>query len=500
MRRWFIALAVAAGGCSGTGSGGDGGADGVQGDVLRDGPDAGDARSEQPGGDGTGGDGKSGDASDAKPADPGAPDPAIAGAVGKVSADEMFKTLEDLVGFKTRDACSSPDETGSEGVGAARAYIKKRFEAAGGGRLVVSYNVVPGATSVCGGSAAEMKNVVAILPGRTGRRVMLVGHFDSQAGDVGDAPGANDSGSQTAALIEAARVMSPLSLDATVVFIALDGEEKGQLGSRHDAQALRKAGVDVTAVLVLDVVGGDKDTNTGDDLGRVRAFTPGTPRERGGDSDGTPDDTSPSRGLLRFLDSAVRRYLTAFSVQPSLREDLAGGGSTDNGPYLDESYASLWLCEPNPNLDRLHRSGADGDQVAWLTPSYLAQVTRSSVAFAASAAAAPAPPTGFSAKRVMGGVEVSFSAPSPAPVAYRVAARPVDEDYYRKPVTVPSPAAGKTGAATVTAASLGVAGTDFFVSIAAADAAGHESPHAYPEYRCGFSMCEVQPGSLDVEK
>jgi len=37
----------------------------------------------------------------------------------------------------------------------------------------------------------------------------------------------------------------------------------------------------------------------------------------------------------------------------------------------------------------------------------------------------------------------------------------------------------------------------FFVSVAAVDAAGHESLFAYPEYRCA-TTCQVQPGSLDV--
>lgn len=51
----------------------------------------------------------------------------------------------------------------------------------------------------------------------------------------------------------------------------------------------------------------------------------------------------------------------------------------------------------------------------------------------------------------------------------------------------------------LTAAELGLtAGTAFFISVAAADAAGYESLFGYPEYRCDTAMCSIQAGSLEV--
>jgi hypothetical protein len=42
------------------------------------------------------------------------------------------------------------------------------------------------------------------------------------------------------------------------------------------------------------------------------------------------------------------------------------------------------------------------------------------------------------------------------------------------------------------------AGTSYYVSVAAVDAAGHESVYAYPEYRCSSTSCRVPSGSLNV--
>jgi hypothetical protein len=75
-----------------------------------------------------------------------------------------------------------------------------------------------------------------------------------------------------------------------------------------------------------------------------------------------------------------------------------------------------------------------------------------------------------------------------------IAARAVTNNFYANRVSVSASATS----ASVTPASLGIGGgASFFVSVAAVDAAGHESLFAYPEFRCS-SVCQIQPGSLDV--
>ena len=63
-------------------------------------------------------------------------------------------------------------------------------------------------------------------------RVYVVGgHYDSRVTDVlnatDDAPGANDDGSGTSAVLELARVFAPHPTESTIVFVAFAGEEQG---------------------------------------------------------------------------------------------------------------------------------------------------------------------------------------------------------------------------------------------------------------------------------
>jgi hypothetical protein len=124
------------------------------------------------------------------------------------------------------------------------------------------------------------------------------------------------------------------------------------------------------------------------------------------------------------------------------------------------------------------------------------RVARVVSASAASLARAPASPRSISVTgSSTGNIQVNWSAPATGGVDhYVLAARPVTANFYVNRVSIPSNA----GAAVVSPAVLGITGGQpFFVSVASVDAAGHESLFAYPEYRCG-TVCEIQPGSLDV--
>jgi Zn-dependent M28 family amino/carboxypeptidase len=90
----------------------------------------------------------------------------------------------------------------------------------------------------------EVVSIVAVQRG-TGdpnRVIIISGHIDSRVTDVmnftADAPGANDDASGVAAVLEAARVLSKHSFDATLVFAALSGEEQGT-ARRQDPGRLR---------------------------------------------------------------------------------------------------------------------------------------------------------------------------------------------------------------------------------------------------------------------
>ena len=124
----------------------------------------------------------------------------------------------------------------------------------------------------------ELRNVVAVLPGASPRRVYVTGAlrhggpphrrhrrpdgFDWTRAD-NDAPGANDDGSGTALVMELARVFaqSGVEFDATLVFVAFAGEEEGLVGSTLHAGARAAEHWRIDAVLNNDIVG---DSHGGD--------------------------------------------------------------------------------------------------------------------------------------------------------------------------------------------------------------------------------------------
>ena len=90
-------------------------------------------------------------------------------------------------------------------------------------------------------------NVMATLQGTdpNDKRLFIIsGHLDNMRTSVmdriGNAPGANDDGSGVSAVIECARVMSTRNFPATIIFVAVSGEEQGLLGASYLSEKAKK--------------------------------------------------------------------------------------------------------------------------------------------------------------------------------------------------------------------------------------------------------------------
>ena len=167
-------------------------------------------------------------------------------AVDAVSEQRIRANIETLVGFGVRDATVRPDDLGSP-IGAAGQWIAREF-ASYSPRLEVRIRHRAEA------SGRAVHNVVAELPGmRTPeQQVLVTAHYDSRVG-----VGAADNASGTAAMMEVARVLSAHSFDKALVFIAFSSEEYGITGSRLEAEAAKRSGAKIEAVLNADIVGND---------------------------------------------------------------------------------------------------------------------------------------------------------------------------------------------------------------------------------------------------
>jgi len=95
-------------------------------------------------------------------------------------------------------------------------------------------------------------NVLAELPGRGDRVVMVGAHLDS----VPAGAGMNDNASGSATILELARQLAATRPAATVRFAWWGSEELGLLGSRHYLEQLGRADRDrISLYLNLDMVG-----------------------------------------------------------------------------------------------------------------------------------------------------------------------------------------------------------------------------------------------------
>lgn len=349
-------------------------------------------------------------------------DPRIQALVSAISEERLKATVERLAGFVTRHTLSSPDQPG-RGIGAARQWIQAEMQSYSP-RLRVEldrYRVPPGGRVT---REVELANVMAVLPGRSARRVYVSGHYDtvvlrpapedSAAARTNDnpAPGANDDGSGTALTMELARVFaqSNLEFDATLVFMAFAGEEQGLVGARAHAQQARADGVGIDAVFNNDIVGNSHGGDGVADGASVRVFSEG------------PED-SPSRALARFIRRHAARYVPGHRVRLMAREDRFGRGG-DHTPFNQNGYPAVRISESRENYDRQHtvRDTPDGVDAA-----YLARNARVNAAAVAVLALAPPAPNviGAGGAPMLGRGQSRYDAalswdPSPGAAGYRV--------------------------------------------------------------------------------
>ncbi len=338
--------------------------------------------------------------------------PGVEPIVAEISPARIEATIRKLASFGTRHTLSDPDNP-DRGIGAARRWIKAELESyarESGGRLIVEEDsfVQPVAPRVP--RPTTLVNLVAILPGMQpaskDRWLVVSGHYDSIPSPIsdakGDAPGANDDASGTAVSMELARVMSKHHFDATLVFLAVPGEEQGLLGATHWAEKAKQEGRKIEAMITNDIVGNTQGGNGIKDNRRVRVFSEGVPsaeteaqarsrRSVGGENDG------PSRQLARYIKEAGELYLNDFEVTLVFRRDRYGRGG-DHIPFNERGFAAVRFTEPNENFDRQHKKvetvdGVEfGDVVDRVDFAYVAQVARVNAAALASLALAPAPP------------------------------------------------------------------------------------------------------------
>ncbi|HEY3294117.1 MAG TPA: M20/M25/M40 family metallo-hydrolase [bacterium] len=113
-------------------------------------------------------------------------------------------------------------------------------------------------TAHASGWSRTANNVIAVLPGTASPDsiVIIGGHFDATSESPSSAaPGADDNGTGTAGMLEAARLLANQSFTHTVMFVAFNAEEQGLQGSAALASLMASQGRRVIGLVNMDMIG-----------------------------------------------------------------------------------------------------------------------------------------------------------------------------------------------------------------------------------------------------
>ena len=416
----------------------------------------------------------------------------IARMVKQVSAKKIESSIRKLASFGTRNTLSEQDDP-QRGIGAARDWIHAEFQrisADCGGCLDVQKqtflqpvaNRIPAPTNIT--------NVYAVLKGTTDpdRVYVVSGHYDSMCtlptDAKCDAPGANDDASGTAVSIELARVISKHRYDATIVFMAVAGEEQGLLGSTYFAEQAKLGNMNIEGMFTNDIVGGATTGKNSPNRNKVRVFSEGVPtnetedqarvrRSVGGEND------SASRQLARYIKEQTDRYLKRFGVWMIYRRDryLRGG---DHIPFLERGFTAVRFTESSEDFKHQHQNVRTEDRVFFGdTPEfvdfeYTANVARVNLIALASLSLAPAKPKGVRiiTTRLTNDTELKWDANGDADLSgYEIVWRDTTSAEWTGSHPV-----GKVTTYLVK----GRSKDNYFFGVRAVDKAGNKSPVVYP--------------------
>jgi len=408
-----------------------------------------------------------------------------------ISSTRIAQDVKTLVDFGTRHTLSDTISS-THGIGAARRFIKKEFEAislACGGCLEVSYQktLVKKGTNERIFEDVWVVNVVAIQRGTThpNTYIMMSGDIDSRISDPNNAtdasPGANDNASGMAGTLEAARLLSQYSFGNSIVYLGLSGEEQGLFGGGGFAQEAMEKQWDIIGVFNNDMIGNTTGIDGVKDNRAFRIFSEPTPvteteaqrrarRFYGGEVDGV------SRQLARYVYQKTKTYMPEMNPMLIYRLDRFGRGG-HHRPFNDKGFAGIRIMEAHENYNQQHQDLRTengvlyGDRIQHVDFDYAAKLTAvNTINLAALAWAPPAPKEVAIGGIVAPSAVLKWSAVAGA-VAYKI---------YWRDTTSPTWEFSRVVTDATECTLEGIVVDNYFFGVAALGPEGHQSVVAFP--------------------
>ena len=167
--------------------------------------------------------------------------PLVAAVISRVSENHSEEVLQRLQDFETRysftDSCRAAEE-----------YVHGVFEGYGLETEFFTYSY----------SRDQWRDIIGTQRGTAypDRVYIICGHLDSITYEdpYHWAPGADDNGSGSTAVLYAAELLSNYDFDCTVKYICFTGEEQGLYGSYYWVRDAYYSGMDIRGVINLDMI------------------------------------------------------------------------------------------------------------------------------------------------------------------------------------------------------------------------------------------------------
>ena len=236
----------------------------------------------------------------------------------------------------------------TEAISMATRYAYEQF--AGYGLTVTYHNY--------SWSGYPLRNVVAEKPGLVDpdEVYLITAHVDDlPPGPL--APGADDNGSGSVAVLMAARLLAPHDLAHTVRFVLFTGEEQGLRGSAAYATACAARGENIEGVVNLDMIGYNSDQVPVIDL-YARTNVDG------------------SLELTRLFSEVVGIY--GLNLVPDRFSDTWPINASDQWSFLGQGYPAILAIEDMDDFTPYYHRISD--TLATLDLDYYADFTRAAIA------------------------------------------------------------------------------------------------------------------------
>lgn len=192
-------------------------------------------------------------------------------------------------------------------------------------------------------------NVYAVQPGTVypDEYYMICGHYDAM-----DYYCADDNGSGTAAVIEAARILSTMEFEYSIIYALWDEEELGLIGSADYAAMAASNGDVIHSVINMDMISWDEDEDMVAEL-----------------------HTSNNANSTQLADYIVEiNSIYELGIVPSI--ELPGTSASDHSSFWNNGYPSVLVIEEYYGGDFNPYYHTEEDRIAILNMEYFHEMAK----------------------------------------------------------------------------------------------------------------------------